>query len=59
MDMRAVYEVKVEARIEGEHLDLVKDPETTATAIGGAVAEALPFLSVKKVKAKAKVRCRA
>lgn len=59
MDLRAVYEVQVEAKIEGEHLDLVKDPETTATIIGGAVAEALPFFSIKNVKTKAKVRCRA
>lgn len=55
MDMRADYEVLVKVRIEGEHLDLVRDPETTASAIRGAVAEAFPFLAVKRVRA----RCRA
>ncbi|MCX8203513.1 MAG: hypothetical protein N3H32_04265 [Nitrososphaeria archaeon] len=52
MDMRCDYEVFVKVRIGGEHLDLVRDPETTASAIRGVVAEALPFLVVKKVKAR-------
>ncbi|MEN3056283.1 MAG: hypothetical protein ABC527_06830 [Candidatus Methanosuratincola petrocarbonis] len=58
MDMRAVY--AIEAEVEGEHLDLVKDPETTASAIKGAVTNTLPFLIIRKVTVKkAKARCKA
>lgn len=45
--MRAVY--AIEAEVEGEHLDLVKDPETTASAIKKTIADTFPFFSIKKV----------
>lgn len=48
MSARVAYEVQI--MIEGEHFDLVKDPETTAAAIKSAVANAFPFLSVKKIR---------